>query len=587
MFNLCFMIVVIGVNSSFSVHTASNSTTSCVNQHLILEKNETVRVQISEDEACNFTGVAAGGQGIRIDILKAFSRSIYEYFIVHEIGQDCLNSKYAMTGLQSHPCAMYIACDAIQINIKSLTEFQIQLTSVHVTSATTSKSSPDYFPPDHLNGHELKICENFEACDEVYHIPYTMISYSKLTGRISSLKITFSDIYDFAQDDLPGFDLDTPVYVFLSTFPKCPPGCNCIFCFQWFLADCPDITAIKMTLLIYKTPAFKASPEEMPNDYFFDISSDGSYMYSSYMYSSDIYQPNNASSHIPESTAIDLHKKQLVNIRSYSFTNLMNISLLLLSHNKISDIEPGSFIGLESLHTLDLSYNLLSTIEAGAFSNLSTLRQLSLNDNMLSYISHTFVQGLNVLQVFNLGSNAIENIKLNTFSDIPNLQILSLPNNKLSQVHGLNEKLLLLDLTSNRITDFVIDMPANLTHLSLHKNQLTLLHNSLFYKMRNLKALDLSGNRISVIQSAAVGNLWQLETLYLSGNSFKSLPSDVFRNLSQLQELYLNNTSLESLTSDVFTNLSQLQELYLYNNRLESTIRCIQNSSSIARALPV
>ena len=569
LFYLCFLTV----DLSQSEQTAgTNSTTSCVNQRSILKKNEVVLKQIYADEACSFSVTASGGQGIRIDILKPFARSVYDYFIVQEIGLDCLDNTYAMTGLESKKCAMYLPCNAIEVNITSLVEFQIQLTGVYSSSWTPSDDNPDYVlsSDQSVPGHDLlDTCTDFVTYDAVHRIPYTVISYDELTEYIRTLD-TFFRPNGFIPTDLPDFDLDTPAYMSLVEFPICPDGCTCTLGFQWLSALCPDVPVHHKTFFYFsftssdrsivlsnKVKAYFGSPKNTFAYYYIQPLHNILLESSSYYFdTTNIY---------PESTVLLIRRRQLVHIEPHSFANLANVSFLLLSLNEITNIELGTFTGLEHLHTLDLSDNRLSNIKAGVFSNLSTLRQLFLYHNMLLFVAHSHFCGLDNLQVLDIGSNVINEIEPNTFFEIPSLQILFLNNNNISQLSITNSNLLVLDVSYNYFTNLNIDESINAVHLPFKPNQL--MRNSRFNRTMKLAALDLSGNSMSVIPGS-VSILSQLKKLGMSFNKLESLPSDILRNLSKLDTLDLSSNRLGPLPPDVFRNLSHLGYLDLSSNRL-------------------
>ena len=58
-------------------------------------------------------------------------------------------------------------------------------------------------------------------------------------------------------------------------------------------------------------------------------------------------------------------------------------SRLILSHNKISEIEPGAFSDLPSLSRLMINGNQLHNITADMFEGLAVLTELYLNNNKL------------------------------------------------------------------------------------------------------------------------------------------------------------------------------------------------------------
>ncbi|XP_061485721.1 trophoblast glycoprotein-like [Rhineura floridana] len=63
---------------------------------------------------------------------------------------------------------------------------------------------------------------------------------------------------------------------------------------------------------------------------------------------------------------------------------LGNLTLLVLTHDRIEALEDAAFAGLPALATLDLSYNPLRSVAPGAFAACARLRALRLNQALLA-----------------------------------------------------------------------------------------------------------------------------------------------------------------------------------------------------------
>lgn len=63
---------------------------------------------------------------------------------------------------------------------------------------------------------------------------------------------------------------------------------------------------------------------------------------------------------------------------------LGNLTLLVLTHDRIEALEDGAFAGLPALATLDLSHNPLRAVAPGAFAGCALLRTLRLNQALLA-----------------------------------------------------------------------------------------------------------------------------------------------------------------------------------------------------------
>ncbi|NWY33357.1 LRC19 protein, partial [Pheucticus melanocephalus] len=119
------------------------------------------------------------------------------------------------------------------------------------------------------------------------------------------------------------------------------------------------------------------------------------------------------------------------------------------------------------------------------------------------------------------------NISLNLFQNITKL---SLKNNKIT----------LEDHDKEILGHFI-----NLTELYLNDNNITVLNNNSFYKLKNLIILDISNNCISTVHKAAFAGLNQLSVLNLSYNMIAQLDSDTFTSLESLRVLNLQYNFLK------------------------------------------
>ncbi|KAM3914558.1 LOW QUALITY PROTEIN: leucine-rich repeat-containing protein 53 [Leptodactylus fuscus] len=162
-----------------------------------------------------------------------------------------------------------------------------------------------------------------------------------------------------------------------------------------------------------------------------------------------------------------------------TFSQLLDLTLLRLSGNKIKEIHNGAFTNLTKLRTLILDYNQISStsITNGTFFPLTNLETLQLNSNLFCSIDGTWF--------------------------------------------GKTERLIRLEINGNQIT--------NLTHDSLGSNAL-----------HRLQHLDLSSNFISFIHEGTFQSLQQLKELDLSKNRLTRLP-DLFSFLPHLTLLNLGH----------------------------------------------
>lgn len=149
-----------------------------------------------------------------------------------------------------------------------------------------------------------------------------------------------------------------------------------------------------------------------------------------------------------------------------------------------------------------------------------------------------------------------------------------------------------LDLTNQKVTDFLAGDATNLQYLSLDDNDIDALHASMFAGLTKLTELYLSNNAFTVIPSTIFQSLTNLQVLELSFNNIMSISSVLFpsnllaldisdntlsfgtsssalQGLSKLQLLSLAGNNLISLPSDLLTSKTpNLTDLYIYENPL-------------------
>ena len=128
----------------------------------------------------------------------------------------------------------------------------------------------------------------------------------------------------------------------------------------------------------------------------------------------------------------------LINISSVElFSDMTNLTSLLLGSNSISDITPLS--GLTNLTTLNLSQNSISNITV--LSGLSNLTELHISYNNISDISP--LSNLINLRTLSLRDNSISDIS--SLLNFPNLRYLNLSGNPLTEEQVENLRLQLPD----------------------------------------------------------------------------------------------------------------------------------------------
>ncbi|XP_037309578.2 trophoblast glycoprotein-like [Pungitius pungitius] len=159
-----------------------------------------------------------------------------------------------------------------------------------------------------------------------------------------------------------------------------------------------------------------------------------------------------------------------------SFTKMENVTKIILSNNRITDMASHSFSPLIHLRHLDLSENQLALIHPEALRIPgSPLQELNLSNSLHNLPTLTDLTtalrwgGLRGLLRLDLSRNHLARLPLGFFSHLPDLRQLFLANNSLEAVHsgtfsGMN-RLELLDLTHNAFVTFGADALLGLEKL--------------------------------------------------------------------------------------------------------------------------
>ncbi|KAM4748847.1 keratocan [Rhinophrynus dorsalis] len=152
-----------------------------------------------------------------------------------------------------------------------------------------------------------------------------------------------------------------------------------------------------------------------------------------------------------------------------------SIEQIRLARNKISKIPEGVFSNLENLTLLDLHHNKLedNSFQAKTFSGLKSLMQLNVAKNSLKKMPSGLPS--NTVQLY-LDSNNIEEIPNNYFNEIPRVAFIRLNYNKLSS-NGIPSNvfnvssILDLQLSYNELTS-VPTVNGHLERLHLDHNKI-------------------------------------------------------------------------------------------------------------------
>ena len=290
---------------------------------------------------------------------------------------------------------------------------------------------------------------------------------------------------------------------------------------------------------------------------------------------------------------------QITDFSRYIFAGLINLEIINLENNFLSDLSSVCFLDNPNLKSLFLNFNYIYKVHDDFFARLPRLNVLNLQGNHPSLkIESKLFENNKQLQTLYLGycSLVIGNLFINIINldycanCCPILSALNFPEfvftpkpNSLKNLfihHGFNgvikslhfvnlTSLVSLNLSDNNISflnTFTFANLINLKNLVLDHNNLMNLHEPLFSTNNTLMYLSLIRAKISNILGSFFINLRNLSVLKLSDNKLNGVDDNTFILLVNLEYLFLDNCRLSVLDPQLLVNNVRLIEIHLENN---------------------
>ena len=222
---------------------------------------------------------------------------------------------------------------------------------------------------------------------------------------------------------------------------------------------------------------------------------------------------------------------------------------LNFTRNKLEDLPQNLFKSIESkITTADLSRNRFANLPF-ALRNLTSLKLLDLNGNLFDLDEENQFRNLTRLRILSLSHNHIRVIKKNVFRGLNSLMILNLDNNSITEIQS--------DLSSHT---------RLLNTIMLTDNLLPDIPD--FGALPILTKIYLSGNKISVLQNSAFSTMVNVKGIYLNRNkNLHSIHPNTFSNLKRLALVELHFCNLTILPAGLLAG-SPITFLSLFGNRL-------------------
>ena len=292
--------------------------------------------------------------------------------------------------------------------------------------------------------------------------------------------------------------------------------------------------------------------------------------------SSNIYSSHKALLMYPINViAIDLARKNVIEIHEKHFLKLNSLVILILDYNSLTSLYSSTFKDLIALNYLSLKENRISTLGVGIFKNLARLTFLSLADNELTSLQVGLFNNLTYLRKLYLSDNKLVRLHEDIFSDLNSLTVLKLNGNKLTDLPANILKdlrsLTVLYFGRNQIGPLAGDLfnwTSKLEYLSAGDNNLTVLPNEIFRGLRNLKIVKLYRCQLKGLPHGLLKGLGKLETLHVYQNQINSLDEDLFDEASNLKDVSFGDNSLRVLPKGLFNGLKNIIKIKFYRNKI-------------------
>ncbi|KAJ8719147.1 hypothetical protein PYW07_016703 [Mythimna separata] len=252
-------------------------------------------------------------------------------------------------------------------------------------------------------------------------------------------------------------------------------------------------------------------------------------------------------------------------LRVPSTINSSKVFMLQLTGNRIRDLEP-QFFQATGLYRLAINENPLESIHEEAFYGLdNTLWELELRQDKLTAVPSRSLRYLQKLRLLDLTGNEITDISGDNWRGLEHtLTTLILADNSIANLpldaFSSLPMLETLDLHGNHLS--VIDSGvfrdgmSRLNRLLLGDNQLAYIPYEELSPLRQLRFLDLSNNLIKQVPPAhdLNGIKLSLDSLKLDNNLIKILYPGSFKYFNVLNSTSLDGNTIYALREDAFRN---------------------------------
>ena len=162
------------------------------------------------------------------------------------------------------------------------------------------------------------------------------------------------------------------------------------------------------------------------------------------------------SSEMPKDcTVLDLSGNSVSSLEPVNFDEMPQLKELLINQSQVSEIDKGSFRNLSELKKLDLAENQLTVLAMDMFEGLVRLETLDIRFNLIRKIEEGTFQAMKSLSFLDIRGNQLKTISAIEFESFTPIQSLKLSRNPWSCECGFVEIMKrFMNLNAKRIDDF-------------------------------------------------------------------------------------------------------------------------------------
>ena len=301
---------------------------------------------------------------------------------------------------------------------------------------------------------------------------------------------------------------------------------------------------------------------------------------------------------------IDLSYNRIKSLSVELFLHSEELCIVKFAGNQLSDFPVGLFKTTVNLTALDISYNQFSTWPSSLNNNefLSAVTWLTVESNFLREIPIGALQHFSNLKFASFWNNSLIQLPTGLLEGLSQISFVDLAENDLTSLHGgifdtpdvevwdYNQHILYSNLDSSAYDALIVDgirlgldigsnfirtidgdtfSKCNLTNLYLEDNLLTEIPVGLFTNIAGLEVIDFNGNYLATLPVRLFDDQINLSYLDLHGNILTQLFDGIFDFQFNLTSCILSHNRLAQLPENVFHSMTKLSLLNIAYNLLQ------------------